>query len=173
MLHLEISDPEAEPSWLRAATDRLHSLIARLWLIFPVNCSDTHNPRRPKLGELFWVGCKMRTLNWYPLSSSPPASPGLPRPDESPLSLNIPRPPTLNFPNLKSISVWKSTINFTLTCWTGGKKKIISNLEIRKIRKCHRSTSPDWATLLLPEFLLVEGVSVLLDNFGYRDYESQ
>ena len=79
----------------------------------------------------------MRTEDWYPLSSVlvSPASPG---PAESPLSLNIPRPPTLNFPNLKSISVWKSTINFTLTCWTGGKKKIIFNLEIRKIKKCHR-----------------------------------
>ena len=44
----------------------------------------------------------------------PASSLGLssPQPRLGSPSLNIPRPPTLNFPNLKSISVWKSTINF-------------------------------------------------------------
>ena len=36
-----------------------------------------------------------------------------------------------------------------------------------------RRVSPDWATLLLRELLLVEGAWVLLDNYGYREYESQ
>ena len=42
----------------------------------------------------------------------PASSLGLSSPSLRSPSLNIPRPPTLNFPNLKSISVWKSTINF-------------------------------------------------------------
>ena len=43
---------------------------------------------------------------------APASSLGLSSPSLRSPSLNIPRPPTLNFPNLKSISVWKSTINF-------------------------------------------------------------
>ena len=69
----------------------------------------TRNTRRPNTYSEFVVRWGRRSDVLCPhLPRLPPAQP------ESPLSLNIPRPPTLNFPNLKSISVWKSTINFTL-----------------------------------------------------------
>ena len=123
----ELRDPGAESGVSSAViTDHLHSLIARLWLIFPVHCWQHAETKLLENYSEFVVRWGHRSDILRPPASVLVCSAS----PESPLSLNIPRPPTLNFPNLKSISVWKSTINFTLTCWTGGKKKITFNLEI-------------------------------------------
>ena len=135
---------------LRSLTRRQSLLCGDHWpsplldrqTVTDISCALLATRGDQTLRKLFWVCCKMRTQEWYPPSSSLcPRLICLPQPSlQSPLSLNIPRPPTLNFPNLKSISVWKSTINFTLTCWTGGKKKITFNLKIawqKHLKICH------------------------------------
>ena len=94
----------------------------------------------------------------------PASSLGLSSPRLRSPSLNIPRPPTLNFPNLKSISVWKSTINFIFPgyimphffCQYKRKRKCLlkhyfssPSMECRYYLLCHfrKNVSMQWYSL--------------------------
>ena len=122
----------------------------------------------------------------------PASSLGLSSPSLRSPSLNIPRPPTLNFPNLKSISVWKSTINFIFPryimphffCQYKRKRKYLlkhyfssPSMECRYYLLCHfrKNVSVQWYSLNILKLIVLVSAWVgalwyYLSNYIPTDY---
>ena len=164
MLHTEISDPGHSQDWVTLDLCGVHwpSLaVSTPWSPdcdwYFLNTGSTlflpSNSQHAETKHLFWVCCKMRTQEWCPLSSSPPASPGPAR--VSPITKHS-SPSHPQFPQFEvNIRMKINNQFYSYTCWTCGKWKLllVRKSHDRAQKNCQLETEPwfgDIVTTLAP-----------------------
>ena len=159
MLHLEISDPGH--SLDLCGVHRPSLAVCTPWSPdcdwYFLNTGSTlylpSNSQHAETKHLFWVCCKMRTQEWCPLSSSPPASPGPAR--VSPITKHS-SPSHPQFPQFEvNIRMKINNQFYSYTCWTCGKWKLllVRKSHDRAQKNCQLESEPwfgDIVTTLAP-----------------------